>query len=341
MNSISNDRLSRQGLKTLKKLSLILLIFLSLFSSACVKTVKNTSTSIKTYDRLPVQALVDRINALQSVNSLTANASIRLTDLKLSEKGKIEPYRPADGLIVLQRPQLIRMLIRIPVIKQNIADMTSDGERFRIAVFYPDEYKRFLTGSNTSNYEDELQSWKSSTADKEKLSSIVKIRPQHITEALLIKPIDTANSKVLYFIADVKQEEQQSDLQKQRVIRTYEVLYILEQINDGELKLQRQFWFDRTQPSLPLTRMKLFNGNGALISEVSYKQYQNLDNNTVWPKVVEVVRTQDNYSLEINFDNIKTNDIVEKRAFVLENLQKLPERDLDAPQLPPRASPEN
>src|SRR6185295_18857451 len=106
------------------------------------------------------RALVEKVNSLQNISSLTASTSIRLTDLKLSEKGKIEPYRPADGKILLQRPQLIRMLIRIPIIKQNIADMTSDGDHFRIAVYYPDEYKRFLTGSNMSNYEDELEGWK-------------------------------------------------------------------------------------------------------------------------------------------------------------------------------------
>jgi outer membrane lipoprotein-sorting protein len=340
MDSNTNDWPHGPGV-ILKKLALVLLLLTSLGASACVKTIKSTPTAIKAYDRLTARALVEKVNALQNVSSLTASTSIRLTDLKLSTKGKIEPYRPADGKILLQRPQLIRMLIRIPIIKQNIADMTSDGERFRIAVYYPDEYKRFLTGSNTSNYEDELEDWKDHGEDKEKLSSIIKIRPQHITEALLVRPIDPDDSNVNYFVADMRQEEPKSELSKERVIRTYQVLYVLERVQGGELKLQREFWFDRTQPSMPLTRMQLFNGNGALISEVYYKQYQKLDDGIVWPKVVEVSRAQDNYSLEITFDDIRTNDSIDKRAFVLENSSRLPERDLDAPQQPPRASPEH
>src|SRR2546421_7191669 len=116
---------SRPGSTPLKKFAFILLLAGMLATSACVKTIRSTATMLKTYDRLPARALVDKVNSQQSINSLSANASIRVIDLKLSEKGKVEPYRPADGLIVLQRPEQIRMLIRVPIIKQNIADMTS------------------------------------------------------------------------------------------------------------------------------------------------------------------------------------------------------------------------
>ncbi|MBL8148293.1 MAG: hypothetical protein JNN15_00015 [Blastocatellia bacterium] len=326
----------------LKTVALLLLLFSIFLTSGCVKTVKSTAVNLKTYDRLPASSLLEKVNSLQSINTLTANASIRVTDLKLSEQGKIEPYHPADGLIVLQRPEQIRMLIRVPVIKQNIADMTSDGEQFKIAIYYPDEYKQFLVGTNNSNYEDRLEQWKNDNPDKQKISSFVKIRPHHITEALLLKTVDLADGQISYFISDTKQEEEEflANGKTRRVVRNYQVLHVLEKSEGQELKLQRQFWFDRTQPSIPLAKALFFGANGSLTSEVSYKRYQKYEDGTVWPQIVELTRAQDRYSLELTFSNITHNNEINKRAFVLENDQKLPLRDLDTRQQTPRTSPD-
>ena len=60
----------------------------------------------------------------------------------------------------------------------------------------------------------------------------------------------------------------------------------------------------------------------------------------VWPQSIKITRSQDNYAIELNFDEVKQNNTVDKRAFVLENIEKLPERNLDGPQEPSHASPE-
>ncbi|MEW6735292.1 MAG: hypothetical protein AB1489_28630 [Acidobacteriota bacterium] len=334
------DRPRRSNLLSLKISALALLVGAVLITTACVKTTKSAATLLKTYDRLPARTLIEKVNNLQAVNSLRAKAAIRLIDLKRSESGKIEPYRPADGLIVLQRPALIRLQLQVPIIKQNIADMVSDGDQFRIAIYYPEEYQRFLIGTNSRNYEERVQELKDK--DKERISSFTKIRPQHITEALLIQPIDTSAEQSEFFVADVQREEAEilAGGRTREVIRTYEVLYLLERVSGGELRVQRQLWFDATNPALPLARMQLFNGSGTLISEISYRQYQSLNGNLPWPRMVEVVRARDSYAVEISFNEVSENDpMIGKQAFVLENKQKLPERDLDAPQ-PPRTSPE-
>lgn len=320
-----------------RKIVAVLLLTGLLLLVACVKTVKNTAIVLKTYDRIPVTALIERLNNLQAISSLRAKTSIRFVDLKLSQSGKIEPYRPASGLIILQRPELIRMLIRVPITDQNIADMVSNGEQFRIAIYYPDKYKRFLIGSNSRSYDEKLEEWKDSDSDKEKVSSFAKIRPQHITEALLVKPIDLAGRQYQYFVADLQQEEsdERANLPPRQVVRSYQVLYLLQQVGAGQLRLDRQLWFDRTQPSVPLARMEIFDSEGALTSQAEYKQYRNLESNIPWPQLVKVTRMHDNYAVEISFQNITENDpMISEQTFMLENNQKLPERDLDTPQQP-------
>lgn len=325
---------------------LLLFALLALTATSCVnvaKSTKNAPVLLKAYDRLPAQVLVDKVNSLQAINTMTANASLRLTDLKLNEKGKIEPYRPADALLVLQRPEQIRLRVRIPFIKQNVADMTSDGERFRIAVFYPDEYRRFLVGSNQRGYEEKLESLISKNPKQREVGSISRIRPQHITEALLIKPVEK-NDTLSFFISDLVREEEEvrAGQKPRKVMRSYQLLYVLERGEGGELRLQRQFWFDRTQPSLPLARMQVYGNDGALQAEIDYRQYQSFEGVT-FPKVVDIVRARDNYAIELTFDDIKKKnpEEVAKGAFLLENTEKLPEQDLDAPQQQPRTSPEH
>lgn len=325
------------------KLLSVLLVLSALAFSGCaslVKSTKSTAVLLKTFDRQPATALIEKVNQLQQVTSLRGPASVRLTDLKLAQQGKIEPYRPADALIVLKRPENIRLLIRVPIVKQNIADMTSDGEHFRIAIFYPDEYRRFLIGTNNRSYEDKIDNMKMISDDnkKEQISSIAKIRPQHITDAVLIKPIATDGS-VQYFISEVTREETEtrSGQQPRQIIRSFQVLYLLQPSTGGELKLLREFWFDRTQANLPLTRMLIYDSSG-LAAEVNYKKYASING---FPRQIEIVRARDNYALELSFNsNLEENSQIEQQVFMLENVDKLPERDLDVPQ-PPRASPEH
>lgn len=331
------NRPSWPKIKSYKKLLCLLCVLLILTASGClsVKTTKSTAILLKTYDRATANSLIEKINSLTEVASIKGNASLKLTDLRLSEQGKIEPYRPADALIILQRPEQIRLLIRVPIIKQNIADMTSDGNKFRIAVYYPDEYKRFLVGSNSRDYSQEVEKMagqdQKKVQQKQQISSIARIRPQHITEAVLIKPITVENSNLQYFVSDLTREEVDTPVGQtpKRVLRSYQVLYLLEKVGSGELKLIKEFWFDRTQANLPLAHMQIFNQDGAVVSEVSYKKYKPVGK-TAFPQTIEVIRSMDNYTLELNFENTQENTDIEKSVFYLENKEHLPEKDLDA-----------
>ncbi len=317
------------------------LSFLLLTTVACVKTTKYTAVNLKTYERLPAKQMLERINSIQ-VEEMSANASIRVIDLSRSKEGKVEPYRPADGLIVLQRPEMIRLLVRVPILKQNIADMVSDGEKFSIAVYYPDRYRQFLTGSNSSNYEERFDALAEKNEQARELSSFVRIRPQHITEALLVKPV-ALDEGVQYFVADqlVEEDEQISQTKKRRVVKTYQVLHILDKGVDGELHLQREFWFDRTSATLPLSRILVYNAAGSIASEIVYKDYQRFEDGTYWPKNVLVTRALDNYAMDLTFHSVNKQVQITSQTFRLENREKLPFKDLDATQLPPRASPDH
>ena len=54
----------------------------------------------------------------------------------------------------MQRPGNIYLIIQVPFIAKDIAQMTSNGESFRVAVLQGEEkYRRFVKGTNSATYE--------------------------------------------------------------------------------------------------------------------------------------------------------------------------------------------
>ncbi len=134
---------------------------------------------------------------MAAVRSIRGKNEIQILDTSFSESGTAEKYRTADGTVYLQRPGKIYLKIEAPFVGTNIAEMTSDGERFRVAVLQGDEkYKRFVRGSNNADY-PKLEIDEAGGGDKKKkgangdrtVSTISNLRPQHFTDALLINPI--------------------------------------------------------------------------------------------------------------------------------------------------------
>jgi len=146
----------------------------SLFGTHKKVTVPQLLTPLENANK---PQLINEINRLATVQSLHAKIDIQFEDNSFAEAGIAEKYRQADGTITLQRPGKIYLIIQVPFIAKDIAQMTSDGTTFRVAVLQGDEkYRRFLKGTNSAVY-DKLELNGMSEQDKDdkrKMSSIRK-----------------------------------------------------------------------------------------------------------------------------------------------------------------------
>ena len=98
--------------------------------------------------------LMTEVNRLAAVKSIRGKVDITFEDTSFAEAGIAEKYKQADGTITLQRPGKVYLIIQVPFIATDIAQMTSDGESFRVAVLQGDEkYRRFVKGTNSAIYE--------------------------------------------------------------------------------------------------------------------------------------------------------------------------------------------
>lgn len=292
--------------------------------------------------------LIEVVNRLAQVNSLRGKIDIQFLDNSFAPCGITEKYRTAEGDVILQRNGKIYLVINGPF-SVKIAEMTSDGERFRVAVLQGDDkYRRFLKGTNMATYQrldagaevdcGKGDQKKTAQMQQRAASAFSGLRPQHFTDALLVRPVGgDADAKLTYVRSEAFAEDidtRPNAKQGARVVRGY---YILDEIapeSEGRARLLRRFWFDRFG-EITLARLQTFGERGELTTDVVYRNPKSFGETTKYtlPADIEITRPQDRYSLKISYqvpEAVKVDQQWPSDVFVLENKSNLPEVDLDA-----------
>jgi hypothetical protein len=334
---------------------LLIFMMVSLFTSGCgligAKKKVQVPQLLAPLTEANTAQLLAEVNRLSAVRSLHGKIDIIFEDTSFAEVGIAEKYKQADGQLTLQRPGQIYLVIQVPFIAKDIAQMTSNGESFRVAVLQgEDKYRRFVKGTNNAVYEKLDMDGASAASEKpgkvmnakEAVNALSNLRPQHLTDALMVNPIaDPAQSRLRYARSEFYQEEQDTRPQakdKLRVVRGY---YLLEEFSEPgatETRLTRRFWFDRVG-GIRLARIQSFNDQGLLITDVSYwdeKPFGEAGQLRL-PARVEITRPHDHYKLSIAYQTPTAVEIDREfrpEAFILENRWQLTEVDLDARQRP-------
>src|SRR5450759_190028 len=97
--------------------------------------------------------LISLVNSQAGVRSIHGKVDIQFEDTSFATSGIAEKYRTADGSITLQRPSKVYLVVQGPLAIGDVAQLTSDGEHFRIAILKGDEkYRRFVSGTNAATY---------------------------------------------------------------------------------------------------------------------------------------------------------------------------------------------
>jgi hypothetical protein len=297
--------------------------------------------------------LIAEVNRLAAVQSIHGKVDIEFEDTSFAEVGIAEKYRQADGTVTLQRPGKIYLVISVPFIAKDIAQMTSDGEKFRVAVLEGDEsYKRFVKGTNSAVYQPLDADGQQTEADRKKkrpmnarqtVSTLSNLRPQHLTDALMPNPIaDPGQTGFIYVRNEFFQEEPDNRERAKKGVRSVRGYYLLEEISHSDpaqSRLVRRFWFDRYN-GLRLARVQSFDERGQLITDVSYWDEKPVGeaNPLRLPTRVQITRPHDHYKLSIVYQSpasVEINREYRPEAFLLENRWHLPEVDLDTRQRSP------
>ncbi|HUK90644.1 MAG TPA: hypothetical protein VLZ81_09620 [Blastocatellia bacterium] len=318
----------------MRRIVILTTLVSALGAAGCIRKSATLPQALAVQDQIPLDQLVDRINSYQNLRTTSAQITVTVTDLLASYR-----YSEANGALRLKRPESIRLKISAPAPFANadIADMASDGARFSLAVFRPRDKAVFVHGSNKLGRMRADQIKDASDPRLKDAGALANIRPQHITDAFIIRPIAIGGNNEYFREED---RETEPDIRPNKkghfVIRTYYVLYVLERGSSGLLHLRRKFWFDRTQTGTPLVRQQTFeDGDGKIGSDVVYSDFF-YPANSEWPwaQAINIRRPMDGYEMLVRLaskDSIEINAELPSTTFVLENTEHLKELDVDQP----------
>jgi len=340
--------------KSLLRPALLVLFAIGLLSISACSTHKKVEVPqlLTPLVEASTAQLHAEINRLASVKSIHGRVDLQFQDNSFAEAGLAEKYRSADGIVTLQRPGKVNLIIQVPVVATAVAQMTSDGEHFRIAILQGDEkYRRFVKGTNNAVYakldgDGSDPKHKKVRDEKETVSALSNLRPQHFTDALMIRDIQTGVEGIIYSQSEFFQEEPDTRpgaKKSSRVVRSYYLLEELSLNSSRQAHLNRRFWFDRVG-SIRLARLQTFDDHGLMVTDVAYDNDKPFGENgrIKLPSHIVLTRPQDRYTVSITYQAPESAIIdreYKPEAFVLENSWQLPEVDLDARKETPTSSP--
>ncbi len=319
-------------------------VAVAFFAMGCniVKKESKTPVLLKT-ETASQSHLLSEVNRFASVNSMRAKMDLKFEDNSFAEFGMKESYRHAPGEIVVQRPGNILLKVQMPVLGSDVAQMTSDGQSFRVAILQDDaggKYKRFVKGTNNADYSALQKNLNTATMSngkliKENVNAFSNLRPQHFTDAMLVRPIDPGN---VYTQSSIHQFEEDESVKSKsplrRVMRGYYLLDEYVRQPDDSLKIARRFWFDRVG-GIRLARQQIFDAEGEIESDIVYGKEGNLTDTGNYRKLpleIQVTRPREKYSMKLTYQSpeaVTIGNSFPPGAFVLQNTWNLEEVDLD------------
>lgn len=323
-----------------------LLLFLSfvIFLSGCIspKVSEERAKLLKVEDSSQAD-LTATVSRFAKMNSMRAKMYLKFEDNSYAEVGLAEKYKTADGEVVVQRPANILLKVQIPIVKSDIAQMTSDGTKFRVAILNDGgsgKYKKFIIGTNNADYSAFQQEVDKINGDakelKQNVNAFSNLRPQHFTDAILVRPID--NEQFDYLTTTVTQEEYDVLAPKKSplkwVLRGYYLLDEIRKNENGDLIISRRFWFDRVG-SVRLARQQIFDAKGEIESDITYGKEGNLTTTGEYnqlPLQIIVTRPKEKYKMRLEYqspEDVMIGRTFPEKAFVLENTWNLEVVDLD------------
>jgi len=329
-------------IKTRKTRSYILFFIAAIFGlSGCNIVKKESKTPVLLKTEIASQAeLINEVNRFARVGSMRAKMDLKFEDNSFAQFGSKEVYRSADGEVVVQRPASILLKVQVPVIKSDVAQMTSDGSQFRVAILQDGgsgKFKKFVIGTNNADYsklQKELDT-SNGSAIVRNVNAFANLRPQHFTDAMLVRPTDADH---LYTQSTTYQIEEDITTGKKSPLRSVtRGYYLLDEFlrqADGTLTITRRFWFDRVG-GLRLARQQLFDAKGEIESDIVYGREGNLTDTGEYnnlPLRIQVTRLKEKYTMSLTYQTPETVTIGKtypETAFVLQNTWNLEELDLD------------
>ncbi len=231
--------------------------------------------------------LVEAVNKrYELVNSLTATVDFAVTKGG-AHTGKQTDYTSIHGFVLFRKPDMLRVIGQVPVIRTTAFNLASNGSTFTLVIPH---YNRAIQGSTsvTTKSADPMEN----------------MRPQFFLDAIEIHGIAADRIVTLTASSTTK-----LDPKTKQLIET--PLYDLTVLNPGQGnpaaglpqvdKPTRVIHFSRID--LMPTGQDVYNSEGAPETKVSYGPYQDF-NGVSFPSTITIDRPLEEYRITLNVEKV-------------------------------------
>ncbi|HUB51187.1 MAG TPA: hypothetical protein VL986_03515 [Terracidiphilus sp.] len=229
-----------------------------------------------------------------ALNNLTVKVTITATMSKPSQgTSTTEPTFPAH--IILGKPEMLRVLAQVPVLRTEMFDMGSDGKNFTL---YVPSKKEAVKGPNALT--------------KKSANDFENMRPAFFFDAMVVRGLE--RDELYSVTADTETIE---DPQKKHLLSKPEyVLSVMRAVNGGrQLAPLRVVTFDRS--NLEPYEQDVYDDKGNLETQVVYDNYQDF-NGVNYPSTISIKRPLESYDIVISVLTVTENQQLDPDEFVVD-----------------------
>jgi outer membrane lipoprotein-sorting protein len=247
------------------------------------------------------------------IQSLTATMDFNVS-VGGVHKGKQTDYTSLRGFMLFRKPQMLRVLIKVPVILTTAVDLASDGTDFKLLI--PSK-SRVIEGKNT--------------VGKRSPTPLENLRPSVFVDSVLIHNISPDQ-----IVSVIHESSTTLDVKTKRLIELPQydltVMSGAPPVSDKDIakvaEPMRVIRFSRVD-LLPVEQ-DIYNSAGDLETQVLYGAYKDFDG-TKFPVTIDISRPLDEYRIRLSVEKLLVNQPLPDKQFELTipagtKVQTIPDR---------------
>jgi outer membrane lipoprotein-sorting protein len=229
--------------------------------------------------------LVQAVNKqCQAIHSLSATVTFQATEGG-PRKGREKTYTSFSGYILLRKPEAIRVIGLVPVLHTRAFDMASDGNDFKLMMYYP--HDKVIEGSNT--------------VTKESANPLENLRPKIFFDSLLIDCVQSDDLVTLTTDTENKVDPKTKQLM---VFPEYDLTVVRRKPDSQELIPERVIHFSRID--LRTVQEDIYDPKGAIQTQAIYGPMQQFGPQQ-FPGTITIKRPLEEYQIVIAVQKLNVN----------------------------------
>ena len=270
------------------------------------KTVKQAKMPTVVLTATADELVKDVNQHCQEIHSLSATVEFTATEGG-PRKGREKTYTSFSGYIILRKPEAIRVIGLVPVLHTRAFDMASDGNQFKLLIYYPHDH--VIEGSNS--------------VTKESPNPVENIRPRIFFDSLLIDCIQSDDLVTLTTGTETKVDPKTKQL---LLDPQYDLTVVRAKPGSQELIPQRVIHFTRTD--LHAVQEDIYDQKGQIQTTAIYGPLQRFGPQ-LFPGTITIKRPLEEFQIVVTMQKLNVNLALTDDQFEIKIPEGAPVRKLE------------